>query len=123
MIRFLIRLRSRSVVAGDDVGAELSEDVVIGSRALRALGLEALDDSTFIEFEKTLSCLTRLGEMKIAELVDRENVMLVEIDADMSVSVGDPVGGSKDLFRSDTEERPLAGATSLTAHQTPGHVR
>jgi hypothetical protein len=112
------------VVAGDDVGAELTQDVVERSGALRAPRLEPSHHAAFVELEHAFSGFARLGEVKVAELVDRENTVLVEIQTNLKVPFGDPVSGSKDIFGRDTrEERPPAGATSLTAHRTPVHTR
>lgn len=112
------------VVAGDDVGAELTQDVVERRGALRAPRLEPSHYAAFVQLEHAFSGFARLGEVKVAELVDRENTVLVEVEANLKVPFGDPVSGSKDIFGRDTgEERPLAGATSLTAHRTPGHTR
>jgi hypothetical protein len=107
-------------VTSHDVRAELPENVVVRSRALRSLRLEAADDSTLVEFEQSFSCLARLAEVKLRKLVNRKDATLIDIEADLSISGGDPVRGSKDIFRSYSgQERPLAGATGLTCHWIP----
>jgi hypothetical protein len=107
-------------VTSHDVRAELPENVVVRSRALGSLRLEAADNSTLVEFEQSFSCLSRLAEVKLRKLVNREDATLIDIEADLSISGGDPVRGSKDIFRSYSgQERPLAGATGLTCHWIP----
>ncbi len=107
-------------MTGEDVSAEVVEDVVIGSGAGRTPRLEAFEEAAVVEGLEALLRLAELSEVQSSQLVGGHDQMPVEVVADVEISVGHPARGSKSVGPSDALASQAFGpATVLTAHTTP----
>jgi|GEM_PF-5628242 len=86
-------------VAGDDVGSQFAEHVVVRGGAGVSLGAESQEHSSLGELEEPFSRLTGSGEVKLGELMNGEDVMTAKIDADVSVPRRHPPRGVEDFQR------------------------
>lgn len=107
----------KPVEAGHDVGAEFSQEVVEGGGALAPLRLEAKEHAALGEFKQAFSRLARGWEVQLRDLVNGEDLMLVEVEADVPVPRGEPPCRGQDIRSRDAgKSPPLAG---LTSHRPP----
>ncbi len=107
-------------MTGEDVSAEVVEDVVIGSGAGRTPRLEAFEEAAVVEGLEALLRLAELSEVQSSQLVGGHDQMPVEVVADVEISVGHPARGGKSVGPSDAlASRTVTAATVLTGHTTP----
>lgn len=84
----------------DDMGTGDVERPVVRGAALALLpgGSEAVEDAQLVELGQASACRARSREVQPAQLLGREEAVLVAVERDTSVAIGETTGEPGELF-------------------------